>query len=96
MFSFAIDKGAADTRKTQLASHAITEDRELAHRLRLSGEYDEGEAYYRAENETPKSVEEAIEFVQGICFRAPNRVWIGDDEYEVTQEMTENTDKPTA
>lgn len=97
MFQFAIEKNVTlGVSSSSLASHAITEDPDWADRLRNTGEYREDERYFRVENENPHSPEEAVEFVQGILFHAPTRVWIGDDAYEVTESIAASVRKPVA
>lgn len=96
MFSFSIKKDdATDVRKTTFVSHGITEDsRHLKEQLRNTGAYRDDELYYRAENADPDSLAEAVEFVQGIFYVAPSRVWIGDEAYEVTDQDVANVEKP--
>lgn len=96
MFSFSIAREAAgNVRKDQLATHDIGESRDLLERLRETDEYRDDEVYFRAENAKPRNVREAIQFVQGIFFSAPNRVWLGgDDAHEVTEEDLRGLEKP--
>ena len=97
MFQFSIEKTVRPGASTgSPASHAITEDPDWAERLKNTGEYRENERYFRAENENPDSVEKAVEFVQGIFFHPPTRVWIDDKEYTVTESIEERVRKPVA
>lgn len=97
MFHFAIeDDVAIDASASQLTSQNITEDPDWAERLRNRGESKKRERFFRVENVSPKSVEEAVSFVQGILFHAPTRVWLGDEEHEVSHAVDERTRKPTA
>lgn len=91
MFRFSIDADATRAASTdQLATHNIQEDEETA---RAEGG---DERYYRAENASPESVEEAVVFVQGVFRRAPNRVWIDGEEHAVTAGDTRGTGRPGA
>ena len=97
MFSFSMDKNVPlDTTPNQLAHHGIGKDSELEQSLRDSGDWQENERYFRAENERPETVEAAVEFVLGIFFRAPRRVWLAADPVEVTAGHLEAVRKPTA
>ncbi len=95
MFRFSMEKGVQyDTNERQLYTADIASDEDWGERLKGTGEYREEETYYRAENMQPNSVEQAVQFVQGIFFRAPNRVWIGGEGHEVTAEMVNRILKP--
>ncbi|HET6567705.1 MAG TPA: hypothetical protein VFG50_07060 [Rhodothermales bacterium] len=97
MFRFSMDKGVPlDTNQDQLVTAQITPDPDWADRLMNTGEYREDERYFRAENSSPDSVGEAVEFVQGIMFHAPRRVWMGDKEHDVTESIAAAVRKPTA
>ncbi len=97
MFRFSMEKGVQyDTNERQLYTADIASDEDWGERLKGTGEYREEETYYRAENMQPNSVEQAVQFVQGIFFHAPNRVWIAGEGHEVTTEMVNALRKPTA
>ena len=97
MFRFSMEKGIRfDTNSGQLVTANIAPDEDWGERLKGTGEYKEDESYFRAENMQPKSVEQAVEFVQGIFFHAPNRVWIGGEGHEVTEAIANSVRKPTA
>jgi hypothetical protein len=97
MFSFSMDKNVRfDVRGKQLAQQAIGEDRELEQFLRDNGGYRDDELYFRAENAQPKTLQDAIAFVQGIFFHPPNRIWLGHEAeaLEVTDEDVAGARKP--
>ena len=97
MFRFSIEKDVAiDASPDQLVKNGITEDEDFALRTRDAGEFREGERYFRVENETPKNLKEAVEYVNGVLFHAPVRVWLGGEMHEVTAETLRGTRKPTA
>lgn len=96
MFRFSIDQSSAErANEKQLASHNVGPDEDWAEGLRDTEGIRESEAYFRAETQTPKSIEEAVRFVQGLFFTTPERVWIGDDVYEVDQETVERAQRTT-
>jgi hypothetical protein len=95
MFRFSMDKNAPfDTNVDQQVTAGITKDDDYGRRLQETGEYREDEIYYRAENMNPKSVKDAVEYVQGIFFRVPSRIWIGGEAHEVTESIAASTRKP--
>lgn len=95
MFHFSIDKNTVvDTNDRQLATAAITEDRQFAENL--GEDYRDDERYYRAENETPADVRAAITFVRGIFFHIPARVWIDGAQHEIDADDYAAAGKPTA
>lgn len=97
MFRFSIEKNTqVNASANQLMSQGISEDRDFAERLPAAGEYEEGETYYRADYETPRNVQEAVDYVQGIFFHPPRRVWISGDLHEVTDEHLARSRKPDA
>lgn len=97
MFSFSMDKNVPlDTGRGQLAHHGIGEDHDLARRLRDRGELRDDRLYYRAENENPRTIQEAVEYVQKIFFHPPEQVWMGGEVIDVTDEHLEGTRKPGA
>ncbi len=98
MFRFSIDNTVeVDTNDAQLATANIGRDDSFAERLRMTDDYRDNETVFRAENENPHTLEEAVAYVQGIFFRAPDRVWLGTtgDAQEVTAEVTQRVQPPT-
>ena len=97
MFSFSMDKNVPlDVSGNQLAGHGIGEDADLARSLRDTGGGREDERYFRAENERPETVKEAVQYVLGIFFHPPLRVWLNGNPVEVTDEHLDGIRKPTA
>lgn len=97
MFRFSVDTSSAErVNEKQLASHDVGRDDDWAQGLRDTDEYHDSEAYFRAETQTPKSIEEAVTFVQGLFFTTPERVWIGDELHEIDQETAERSAKATS
>ena len=97
MFRFSIDANTSlDVNESQLATANIVEEPRYAETLRDADEYEEGERYFRAENEEPESVEAAVDYVRGIFFHAPSRVWLEDAVHEVDAEDADETGAPTA
>lgn len=87
MFRFSIDEETASrTNAKQLASNNITRDEDWEEGLRDTQADVPGERCFRAETLTPKSVDEAVSFVQSYFLTVPNRVWIGDQLYEVGEQ----------
>ena len=96
MFRFSVEADAAlDVNPSQLGTANIVEEPHYADVLRDAGEYQEGERYFRAENEDPASVEAAVDYVRGIFFHAPSRVWLDGDVYEVSADDADETGAPT-
>ena len=97
MFRFSMGKDAPlDVNKSQLDTANIVEEPRYADVLRDAGEYRDGERYFRAENESPESVEAAVDYVRGLFFHAPSRVWLDGEVHEVTAEDADETGAPTA
>lgn len=97
MFRFSVDKESAErANKKQLASNNVGPDEDWEQGLRGTDEFEPDERYFRADAVSPSSVEEAISFVQGLFFTTPERVWIGDDVYEVDRETADRVRKSTA
>lgn len=97
MFRFSMDENASlDVNKSQLDTANIVEEPRYAETLREAGEFQEGERYFRAENETPESVEAAADYVRGIFFHAPSRVWLEGAVHEVGAGDADETGAPTA
>lgn len=97
MFRFSVDKESAErANKKQLASNDVGPDEDWEEGLRDTDDYRDSERYFRADTVTPKSVEEAISYVQGVFFTTPERIWIGGDLYEIDEEDTERAEKSTA
>lgn len=97
MFRFSIDNTTeVDVNQGELATASIGRDDHFAERLRMTDDYRDDETVFRAENENPETLEEAVAFVQGIFFRAPNRVWLGTtgDAQEVTDEIANRAIQP--
>ena len=97
MYRFSFDKNVSlPAGARQLADAGITEDESFASELQDTGAYRENERYFRVENRSPDTLEEAIEYVQGILFHPPNRVWMGDRVCEVEAEDLAGVEKPGA
>lgn len=97
MFRFSVDKDSAKrANKKQLASNDVGPDEDWEQGLRDTDAHNENESYFRAETASPASVEDAISFVQGLFFTTPERVWIGDELFEVDEEMANRPRKSTA
>lgn len=97
MFRFSVDNESAErVNKKQLASNNIGPDEDWEQGLRDTDDYEAGESCFRAETANPSSLEDAISFVQGLFFTTPERVWIGDEVYEVDEEAAEHARKSTA
>lgn len=97
MFRFSIDRASAErANKKQLASHDVGPDEDWEEGLRDTGDYRGEEAYFRADTTTPSSVEEAVSYVQGLFFTTPDRVWIGDDVFEIDQETAASASKSSS
>ena len=97
MFRFSMENNVQlDTNPRQLATANITPDEDFAERLKDTDEYRRDEQYYRAENESPASLGEAIEFVQGIFFHPPRRVWLDGALHEVKPDDLSGLRKPHA
>ena len=97
MFRFSIDANTSlDVNESQLATANIVEEPRYGETLRDAGEFQEGERYFRAENEDPASIEAAVDYVRGIFFHAPSRVWLDGEVYEVSAEDADETGAPTA
>lgn len=67
----------------QLASNNVTPDEDWEAGLKDADDYVPGERCFRAETETPQSVDDAVDFVRGLLVTTPNRVWIGDERHEI-------------
>lgn len=96
MFRFSIDNTVdVDINDDQLATANVGRDDDFAERLRRTNDYRDDETVFRAENADPETLEEAVAFVQGLFFRAPDRVWLGDGEgQEVTAEIANRAIQP--
>lgn len=94
MFRFSIDRDTpVDTNPSQLATAGVTEDRQFAENL--GDDHRDDERYYRAENETPADVREAVGFVRGLFFHVPARVWLDGALHEIDADDYAAADKPT-
>lgn len=94
MFRFSVDRKSAErVNEKKLASNGVGRDDDWEEGLRDTGDYRSSEACFRADTARPKSVEEAISYVQGLFFTTPERVWIGDEVHEIDQERTERAEK---
>lgn len=92
MFRFSIDTDATHTvNPGQLAEAGITVDEGLPREVGA----EEGVSYYRASNADPKTMRDAIEYVQGLFMHHPRRVWIDGEEHEVTDEDVAAVRKPS-
>lgn len=97
MFRFSVDRESAErANEKQLASNDVGRDDDWEEGLRDTGDYRKSEVYFRADTVTPGSPEEAVTYVQGLFFTTPERVWIGDDVYEVDKDMTARAEKATS
>lgn len=97
MYRFAIkDDVELATNARQLAEAGITEDESFAETLRDTEAYAGDERYFRVENRTPASVAEAAEYVQGVLFHPPRRVWIDGEIYPVEADDLAAAEKPGA
>lgn len=97
MFRFSVESASAErANKKQLASNNVGPDEDWEEGLRDTDDHVEGESYFRAETVNPSSLEEAISFVQGLFFTTPERVWIGDEVYEIDEETAAGARKSTA
>ena len=97
MFRFSVDKDSAKrVNKKQLASNDVGPDEDWEQGLHDTDAYNENESYFRAETASPASVEDAISFVQGLFFTTPERVWIGDELFEIDEETANRARKSTA
>ena len=97
MYRFSIqDDVELATTAEQLAAAGITEDAGFAETLRGTDAYADDERYFRVENRTPSSVAEAAEYVQGVLFHPPRRVWIDGDIYPVEADDLATAEKPGA
>lgn len=97
MFRFSMDNTAeVDINADQLATANIGRDDDFAERLRMTDDYRDDETVFRAENADPETLDEAVAYVQGLFFRAPNRVWLGStgDAQEVTAEIANRAIQP--
>ncbi len=97
MFSFSMDKNARlDINRSQLAHHGVGKDTTLERQLQDEGDYRDDELYFRAENASPETVQAAVQYVLGLFFHPPLRVWLSADAVEVTDEHLDGIRKPTA
>ena len=96
MFHFSIrSELPVDATADQMAANGITEDADFGQRLDEIDQDREDERIFRAENETPRTVPEAIEFVQGTLFTTPLRVWIDGQPHLVTAADVEQASQPS-
>lgn len=99
MFRFSINNTVeVDVNEAQLVTANIGRDDDFAERLRRTDDYRHHETVFRAENEDPQTLEEAVAYVQGIFSRAPDRVWLGatGDAQEITAEIANRAIQPPA
>lgn len=97
MFRFSVDKDSAKrVNKKQLASNNVGPDEDWEQGLRDTDAYDANERYFRADTASPASVEDAVSFVQGLFFTTPERVWIGDEVFDIDEETANRARKSTA
>lgn len=86
MFRFSIEHDTTLTaNESQMASADVVEDEDYRQRLQDTGEEGGQERYFRAENEEPGSLEEAVDFVRSLLGTVPRRVWIDGEEHVVAQ-----------
>lgn len=78
MFRFAIDNTVdVNADEATLATHAVTRDDDFYTRLQETDDVTDDETVFMAERdaETPEA---AAEFVNGLLYRFPTRVWLAD------------------
>lgn len=84
MFRFSVDTDTPILHDAErLAEAEITPDQDFAQRLRDTGSHRDDETILRAENASPGSLAEAVNFVRGVLTQAPSRVWLGDEEHDI-------------
>lgn len=94
MFRFSMDPESAKlANEKQLISHGVGRDDDWPESMEGTGEYRDDETYFRADQTTPESLEDAVSFVQGIFGAAPERVWLGGEMFEVNAELTDRSEK---
>lgn len=97
MFRFSVDKESAErANRKQLASNDVGPDEDWEQGLRDTDDFDPNERCFRADTKTPSSVEEAVTFVRGLFFTAPDRVWIGDEVHHVDERTARRAEKSTS
>ncbi len=97
MFRFSISNTReVDVNAGELETANVGRDDSFAERLRMTGDYRDDETVFRAENANPQTLDEAVAYVQGLFFRAPDRVWLGSggDAQEVTAEIANRAIEP--
>ena len=95
MFRFTIDNTAeVNSDEKTLTSHAVTADDAFAARLRETNEITDDETVFMAERDV-ETAEEAAEFVNGLFYRLPTRVWLADgSEHAIGPDVLPRLDKP--
>ena len=96
MFRFTMDNTVeVDISGAELTTAGIGRDDVFADALRETNDLPDNETVFTCERQV-EDLDEAVEFVQGIFFHPPTRVWLGDEEHEVTDEVVARIRKPTA
>ena len=97
MYRYSIPKDAIiGTNDRQLVEAGITPDDDFPESLRDTGEYRDDERYFRVENVSAGSPEEAIAYAQGVIHTSPSRVWIDGEMFDAGDIDDTRIDKPGA
>ena len=85
MYRFSIPTDAIiGTNDSQLVEAGITPDDDFPESLEDTGEYRDDERYFRVENVTARSAEEAVAYAYGVIQTAPSRVWIDGEMFDAS------------
>lgn len=96
MFRFTMDNTVeVDLSGAELTTAGMGRDDVFADALRETNDLPENETVFQCERQVD-DLDEAVEFVQGVFFHPPTRVWLGADEHVVTDELVARVRKPTA
>jgi len=96
MFRFTMDNETeVDLSGAELTTAGIGRDDVFADALRDTDDLPDNETVFLCERDV-KDLDEAVEFVQGVFFHPPTRVWLGEDALTVTDEVVARVRKPTA
>lgn len=96
MFRFTMDNETeVDLSGAELTTAGIGRDDVFADALRDTDDLPDNETVFMCERDVD-DLDEAVEFVQGIFFHPPTRVWLnGEDAQPVTTEVVARVRKPT-